>query len=150
MLDEWDGQRARHGGSDRKNLEKWIDEYPPENGSCRDSMMAEDKDRVETRRRIRTMTPQRTIDLHGCRSDEAVCLVERFLKKAAADGVEKVLIIHGKGKHRASDGNASRGVLKQVVYRCLERHPLAGERGIPDRKLGGSGAVWVAIRQRSR
>lgn len=92
---------------------------------------------------LKRMRPQRVLDLHGSTAEEARESVHEFLKRASADGIWKVLIIHGKGYHSKS----GIPVLRRVVYECLDESPYAGKRGIPDRTLGGSGAVWVFIKQ---
>lgn len=102
---------------------------------------------TEERRRstvsqLKRMKPQRVLDLHGSTAEEARELVHEFLKRASADGICKVLIIHGKGYHSKS----GIPVLRRVVYECLDESPHAGKRGVPDRTLGGSGAVWVSIK----
>lgn len=92
--------------------------------------------------RLKRMKPQKTLDLHGMTADQAAEQVFEFLSASAAEGLEKVLLIHGKGYH--SDKGIP--VLKKVAYECLESSPYAGEHGIPDRTLGGSGAVWVILK----
>lgn len=84
-----------------------------------------------------------SIDLHGLLLDEAEQAVDRFLRSAHAQGLRKVLIIHGKGTH-------GDGVLRSGIRSFLEKHPLAGELGVPKRSDGGTGAVWAIVRQRSR
>lgn len=99
-----------------------------------------------SRAHLKRIAPQRSLDLHGYTAEEAGKSVTAFLKQAAVDGIDKVLIVHGKGYH------SHRGVpiLRKVVYECLDSSPFAGERGIPDRTLGGSGAVWVIIKQEKK
>jgi len=77
---------------------------------------------------------------------EALERADSFLEEARASGFRKVLIIHGKGNH-SHDGGA---VLKTAVRAHIHNHPLTGEVGVPDRSMGGEGALWVAMRQRSR
>jgi len=38
-----------------------------------------------------------TLDLHGFKTDEVFDALDRFLRKAEAQGEEKIRIIHGKG-----------------------------------------------------
>ncbi len=93
-------------------------------------------------KQLKKIIPQRTLDLHGYTVAEAQEIVYDFLAQAAEDRLIKVLIIHGKGYH-SKDGKA---VLPETVYACLDASPHAGARGVPDRRSGGSGAVWVAIK----
>jgi DNA-nicking Smr family endonuclease len=95
--------------------------------------------------KLKRLKPQRTLDLHGMTAEQASEAVSQFLRESAKQGIQKVLIIHGKGYHSLQ----GKPVLKSVVYRILDASPLAGERGIPDRSLGGSGAVWVLIKSKS-
>lgn len=92
--------------------------------------------------RLKKMKPQRYLDLHGCTVAEAEVQLNMFLQQAYRDRLIKVQIIHGKGYH-SKDGTP---VLKEVVYKLLERTPFTGEQGIPPRSDGGSGAVWVALK----
>jgi DNA-nicking Smr family endonuclease len=94
--------------------------------------------------RLKRLKPQRTLDLHGYTAEEASAAVDAFLKESSESGVQKVLIIHGKGYH----SQQGVPVLRKVVYHCLDASPYAGERGIPERNLGGSGAVWVLLKQK--
>ncbi|MBN1834885.1 MAG: Smr/MutS family protein [Spirochaetales bacterium] len=98
--------------------------------------------RVPTRyQRLRKLPHQAEVDLHGLTAVEAELALERFLRDAAARGLGKVLIIHGKGNH--TDG---RPVLEKVVKAWLERSPRAGAFGPAERRHGGSGATWVILK----
>lgn len=88
------------------------------------------------------MRAQDVLDLHGLTVEEASKMTLQFLSDAHTKGLYKVMIIHGKG-HHSKEG---RGVLRDVVYRCLESSPHAGQHGIPEQADGGSGAVWVVIK----
>ena len=141
ILDNWEREKS----SDREK-NSWLDKYPPKYPSKDDPDLPPDDDRGRNRRELRNLQPERTLDLHGYTAEAAGRAVDEFVDLAVSDGLRKVLIIHGKGKH-SSDG---RGVLSEVVRSHLRSHPKAGEVGVPERNLGGSGAVWVAIRYRSR
>jgi DNA-nicking Smr family endonuclease len=93
---------------------------------------------------LKRMKPQDEIDLHGLTSTEAKKLVMEFLAQSAQKGLHKVQIIHGKGNH--SENRES--VLKKVVRDCIDASPYAGMTGTPHRSDGGSGAVWVALKQK--
>ncbi len=144
VLRQWEDGDPKRSERDRRRMEEWIDEHPPDhpqNASLPDESPQQRRERIKRRR------PQRVLDLHGVRASDAARRVDAFVAAAVRDGIEKALIIHGKGKHSHDPRG---GVLKQVVYEALRAHPHAGEMGVPDRRLGGSGAVWVAIRYRSR
>lgn len=93
--------------------------------------------------RLKAMAPQATLDLHGMTARDAERELARFLSASASRGLEKVLVIHGKGHH-------SQGVqvLGDLVRRVLEASPVAGRFGHPGRDAGGSGATWVILRRR--
>lgn len=140
ILKKWETQERNGKGARR--MAEWLERYPPEKV---EPPASPDPDPIERSRRLRQMHPQEALDLHGLAVREAVQATERFLGACASRGLEKVLIIHGKGNH-------SRGepVLGRAIRQCLERHPLAGAFGKADRMSGGRGALWVFLRQRSR
>jgi DNA-nicking Smr family endonuclease len=78
-------------------------------------------------------------------SREAEDAIAAFLRDAARGGLEKVLIIHGKGNH---SGGAP--VLRAATRRALESSRLAGRFGTADRGDGGTGATWVLVRGPAR
>ena len=95
-------------------------------------------------RRLAALKAQAVLDLHGLKADEAEAAIGDFLRSASRLGLEKVLVIHGKGLH--SEGAP---VLKRAARRVLEAHPLAGRIGVADKYEGGSGALWVLIRKKA-
>lgn len=127
-------------------MEKWVDAYPPKNGKEQNAdSVHRTMEFAKNRKELRRLRPQRYLDLHGTIVNDALALVDSFLKEAERSGLKKVLIIHGKGNHTASGS-----VLREAVKRYLQEHPTAGEIGAAEREDGGSGATWVLIRQRSR
>ena len=105
---------------------------------------AEDKSaRIEEAERLRRKRPQAVLDLHGKTASEADVLIVDFLHSCSLSGLEKVLIIHGKGLHSASEP-----VMAEVVRRALEANSMAGSFGAADRSQGGRGATWLRIRKR--
>lgn len=92
----------------------------------------------------RRLPVEDSIDLHGMTVEQAEIAVDGFLFSARERGLRKVLIIHGKGTHSDSDGT-----LRREIRSFLEKHSIAGEMGIPKSSEGGTGAIWVMIRQRS-
>ena len=91
------------------------------------------------------MKPQAELDLHGLPVDEAEVSLEQFIRKSFEEGLVKVQIIHGKGNH-----SAEKPILPRLVRNYIEKSPLCGEFGYALGNEGGSGAVWVLLRQRSR
>jgi DNA-nicking Smr family endonuclease len=96
-------------------------------------------------RRLDGLKCQETLDLHGMSAEEAKTALRGFIDASARAGLEKVLVIHGKGLH--SEGAP---VLKKATREVLETHPLAGRFGEAAKEEGGSGAVWVLIRSKDR
>ena len=69
-------------------------------------------------RRGRTAVPPRSaaaveLDIRGMMTDEAECVVDRFLDEAVMGRLNQVTIIHGKGT----------GALRKAVHAQLKRHP---------------------------
>jgi DNA-nicking Smr family endonuclease len=114
-------------------LEAWLQENEPPD---KDSEAAAEISPGERRRRLRAKKPDAVIDLHGLTRDEAWNDLERFFSLAQDRGLEKVLIIHGKGNH--SRGEA---VLKKTVDDFLDRCPVAGER-----RQSNGGALTVILK----
>lgn len=83
------------------------------------------------------------LDLHGLRVEEARLALATLLQQAQATGARVLRIIHGKGQGSA-DGRA---ILKGHTHHWLRQHPdvLAFCPAQPGD--GGSGAVYVLLRQ---
>ena len=91
---------------------------------------------------IQKLAPQDTLDLHGMTQDEAWKALNDFVANARRRGLQKILIIHGKGIHSTDSG----GVLGSVVKKFIEGDQRLGASGKADKFHGGSGATWVAVR----
>jgi len=128
-----------------KYLERWLAIHGvPDKDSDPETDRGEDRaERIREAERVRRMKPQAVLDLHSRTAAEAEALLQRFLSDSARQGLEKVLIIHGKGIHSTSEH-----VMTEVVRRVLENNALAGNSGPADRDMGGRGATWVRIRTR--
>ena len=112
----------------------WLDLYPPED---KDSEI-DDQDR-------RPMNPKRmkvenTIDLHGYRLEDALVATRTFVDASVREGHRKVLIVHGKGENGS-------GVIKREVRAMLEQDPRTGQMGYAKGSQGGTGALWVMLRE---
>jgi DNA-nicking Smr family endonuclease len=125
-------------------LTQWETDRQSEGAACDEGRSSYEQQQGSrpTAKQLKKMRPQRTLDLHGCTVAEAQELVPDFLRAASKDRLSKVLIIHGKGYH----SKEGRAVLPEAVHACLDRSPHAGARGVPERALGGTGAVWVAVK----
>ena len=102
-----------------------------------------------SRRDIDAMPVDASLDLHGMTGREAEAALASFFATAERTGCRKVIIVHGKGLHSASEP-----VLESVMKRWLERRASAGRSGHADAANGGKGATWVLMKrkgnQRSR
>lgn len=125
-------------------LNHWITMHGvPDKDERSDSDGDDKRARIEEAERLRRMHPQAVLDLHGKTAAEADAMVTDFLLSSSRSGLEKILIIHGKGLHSTAEP-----VMADVVRRALEANSLAGSFGPADRNSGGRGATWVRIRKR--
>jgi DNA-nicking Smr family endonuclease len=88
-----------------------------------------------------------TLDLHGYRGEEAEIAVVRFLRKAHRQGLRRLRVVHGKGKHSAG----GLGVLEDRVVDCLSRGgaaPITLAFTTAAADLGGRGALVVQLSKR--
>ena len=126
---------------------EWLDSHGVPEGP--DPGAIESPEPRLTKREIDDMPMDATIDLHGMTGREAEAALSAFFRTAESTGCRKVLIVHGKGLHSASEP-----VLEGCVRRWLESRATAGRSGHADAANGGRGATWVLIRragnQRSR
>ena len=103
------------------------------------------------RKRLLRKSPEATIDLHGLGRDEAWDALTVFFNDAKNKGLEKVLVIHGKGNHSGGNNGehvGETGILKKMVRDFVERCPFAGESGYSNSRLGGEGSSWVLLKQK--
>jgi DNA-nicking Smr family endonuclease len=150
ILDSWERGRGGSGRTDKKGggrdgqqareaLKSWLDANPVLD---KDSAGTEKhRNAAEQRQRLRNKAPSARIDLHGKTGDEAWQALEDFFRAVTARGLEKVLIVHGKGNHSKNGA-----VLKDLCRVFIEQCPAAGESGHPDAAGGGSGATWVILK----
>lgn len=87
-------------------------------------------------------TPQDHLDLHGLNTEAARKLLVDFLHHANQQGLRCVNIIHGKGWR--SEGRE--GILKVLTRHWLTQHPLVLAFCEAPQNAGGSGAVWVLLK----
>ena len=86
--------------------------------------------------RVSVRSVSNELNIIGETVADAEIQIERFLDAAAASGLHKVDIIHGKGT----------GALRQGVHELLRRHPMVAEFRLADPVQGGSGVTVVTLR----
>ena len=91
---------------------------------------------------VKKLAPQDSLDLHGMTQGEAWKALNDFVASAKFRGLQKILIIHGKGIHSAD----SKGALSGLVQKFIQGDQRLGASGPADQAHGGSGATWVAVR----
>ena len=82
---------AVHGVEDKDGVRS--------SSSSNDDVIGDKFEKIVEARRISAKKPDSVLDLHGKTALEASAALERFLRECAGAGMEKVLIIHGKGIH---------------------------------------------------
>jgi DNA-nicking Smr family endonuclease len=152
ILDKWEKQKTGSGviGTDPVNEKKTnpIDSWLRVNGIYDKDAECEGAQHSaqDTRRRLKNKKPEAELDIHGLTHDEAWQALEVFFADANRKGLEKILIIHGKGNHSTGD-SAAMPVLKRTVMTFIEHCPFAGESGKEKTSAGGEGATWVLLKK---
>ncbi|MFP4483466.1 MAG: Smr/MutS family protein [Spirochaetota bacterium] len=155
ILRQWDQEhrkRPNHHNVTRKALESFLEQHPPPADVDKEETAGDSGNRPEVDAHGGPPHPapkrlpiEDTLDLHGLTRPEAERRTDSFIREAARRGFRKVLVIYGKGLHSPQGA-----VLRRAIHRLLQDHPLTGAMGTPERRDGGTGAVWVMVRQRSR
>jgi DNA-nicking Smr family endonuclease len=120
-------------------MEKWLKDFPPPSAAER-----EKENSGAAERKKSSLFPEK-LDLHGMTRDTARRRLQDFIRNSARGGLRKVLVIHGRGLN--SGGEA---VLPRLVRAELENNPFVIDFGAADPSQGGTGALQVFLRQRSR
>ncbi len=145
IMDNWEKERgSAKKTSDRAvDMERLLSRYPPDKeAAVKKDREASPVARKDRSKRLRALEPQAVVDLHGMTGREAELALERFLRISLDKGLEKVLIVHGKGIHSRREA-----VLVGVVRAFLEKCPFAGAFAAAKKGQGGRGATWVILRR---
>ena len=78
------------------------------------------------------------LDLHTFHPSEVKELVTDYLYECQKEGIYRIRVIHGKGK----------SVLKHIVHKLLEKHPLVLQFHDAPARSGSWGATIVHIREK--
>lgn len=113
----------------------------------KDSLAQEvaERERGQNREYLKKIPFGAKIDLHGLTRDEAWERLDAFIGDCSRRGIQKVLIVHGKGHHSKEKSDVS--ILSAMVRTFVELDRRLGASGHPDKKLGGNGATWVIIKK---
>ena len=127
-------------------LTKW-EKQSAENVVCKKDIPGLNEKSAPGERRYRLLRkkPDDSIDIHGFTRNEAWTALEIFFENSKRNGLEKLLVIHGKGNHRDPSGNE--GLLKELTKQFIETCSYAGESGYSSGREGGNGSTWVILRQ---
>lgn len=129
-----------------KILERWERERGnkdlPEKRDYPDDYLKTEKPLSLSKKALKKLEPEESIDLHGLSAAEAGIELQRFIGECRRKGVRKILIIHGKGLHSRENP-----VLPKTVRKILEQSPIIGDFGPAEPRLGGRGATWALIRK---
>jgi DNA-nicking Smr family endonuclease len=128
ILDAWERGSARRSGAQAGKGELPSD--------------AEERAaRARAKARLEAMRPERTLDLHGMDREQAAEAVQEFILRARADGLEKIALVTGKGRHSVGGG-----VLKALAMDMLARNRFVESYEEAPREAGGTGALWIVLR----
>jgi DNA-nicking Smr family endonuclease len=86
------------------------------------------------------------VDLHGYTVDQANSALDHFLRICLADRCRCVHVIHGKGYRSEGD----RPILKNKINLWLRHHPEVLAFCTSKPRDGGTGAVYVLLRDRAK
>ena len=113
----------------------------------KDSLAQEvaERERGQNREYLKKLPFGAKIDLHGLTRDEAWERLDAFIGDCSRRGIQKVLIVHGKGHHSKEKSDVS--ILSAMVRTFVELDRRLGASGHPDKKLGGNGSTWVIIKK---
>jgi len=125
------------------NFEDILNKWEKNNGIYDKDMEAQkvQTSPQERRSRLKNKKPDAELDLHGLTRDEAWQALEFFFNDSKRKGLEKILVIHGKGNHSKNEA-----VLKRIVMEFIEDCPFAGESGRGKTFAGGEGTTWVLLK----
>lgn len=124
---------------------KWS-EVSDEKGALTEAMKEkrEEKSSFRSVSALRAMEPEVTLDLHGMKVQEAEDACASFLKESFSKGLRKISIITGKGLH--NDKGFS--LLKDAALSAIRLSGVVTEAYTPKAYYGGSGAIWIILKER--
>ena len=94
---------------------------------------------------LRRMNVQATLDLHGETQKQSEEMITSFIRESVEHRLRKVSIITGKGLHSESGTS----VLRDYTLSLLSSSPFVQETGSAPLNRGGSGAIWVILKEKT-
>lgn len=94
---------------------------------------------------LRRMNVQAILDLHGETQKDSRDMIASFLSDSVKNGLRKVSIITGKGLHSES-GNS---VIRELALEELNSSSFVSEISSAPLSKGGSGALWVILKEKT-
>ena len=103
------------------------------------------------------LSKKRSIDLHGYTLEQANKVIEEFVKKSYLDGVNKLIVVTGKGLHSQNEKDPyvskDLSILKYSVPEFLSTNKSLMNiiYEIKDAKIedGGAGAFYIYLRKKN-
>lgn len=135
-------KEAESNSSAKTNpMEQWLSRYGvfDKDKSLEHS---ERQKRMQSREYVKSLPVDAAVDLHGMSRNEAWSRLDNFVRECVRRKFRKIMIIHGKGNHSASNDP----VLGELVRLFVEKNPSLGASGHPGREQGGTCATWVLIK----
>jgi DNA-nicking Smr family endonuclease len=104
------------------------------------------------------LSKKRSIDLHGYTLEQANKAIEKFIKKSYTDGVNKLIVVTGKGLHSQNEKDPyvskDLSILKYSVPEFLSTNKSLMNiiYEIKDAKIedGGAGAFYIYLRKNNK
>ncbi len=126
-------------------MELWLRRYGTIDKDAEAEKFNEQR-KLSNRTYLKQLQPEAVLDLHGMTGEEALARMDSFVAECKAQGMVKIMFVHGKGIH----SNGSDPVLGEAVRSFIENDKRLGVSGHPDRHHGGSGATWVIVREKNK
>ena len=97
----------------------------------------------------------KSIDLHGCTLENANVIIEEFIGKSFSEGVQKLIVVTGKGLHSENEKNPyvskDLSILKNSVPEFIKKNKklmnMIFEISEAKKEDGGSGAFYVYLKK---
>jgi len=87
-----------------------------------------------------------SFDLHGITRDAALTVVQDVITQALQEDMRVICIVHGRGLH-----SQGKPILKETVYHCLSKGPLAHMvLAVMPQPNSGGGACLVLLRRKHK